>query len=116
VSTGFVSGVDVLDIDAKHIEARQWWGTHRDRIPATRVHRTRSGGLHLLFRHAPYVGCSVGRIALGIDVRGDGGYAIWWPTAGFPVLQDAPLATWPALVAGATLAASTVRECANHPA
>jgi hypothetical protein len=96
VSTGFFSGVDVLDIDAKHIEASQWWGTHRDRIPATRVHRTRSGGLHLLFRHAPGVRCSVGRIALGIDVRGDGGYAIWWPTAGLPVLQDAPLAAWPA--------------------
>jgi hypothetical protein len=96
VSTGDVSGVDVLDIDAKHDEAAQWWGTHRDRIPATRVHRTRSGGLHLLFRHVPGVRCSVGRIALGIDVRGDGGYAIWWPTAGLPVLQDAPLATWPA--------------------
>jgi hypothetical protein len=95
VSTGDVSGVDVLDIDAKHVGAAQWWGAYRDRIPATRVHRTRSGGLHLLFRHVSRVGCSVGRIALGIDVRGDGGYVIWWPGAGLPVLSDAALASWP---------------------
>jgi hypothetical protein len=56
-----------------------WWFSHRDRLPLTRVHRTRSGGLHLIFRHVPDVRCSAGRIAPGIDVRGDGGYIIWWP-------------------------------------
>ena len=95
VPTGAVSGIDVLDIDAKHPEARGWWAANRTRLPLTRVHRTRSGGLHLLFRHAGGVNCSAGRIVRGIDVRGVGGFIVWWPAAGFPVLRDAPIAPWP---------------------
>ena len=51
-ATGNISGIDVLDLDAKHEAARAWWRDNRDRMPPTRVHRTRSGGLHVLFRHA----------------------------------------------------------------
>jgi bifunctional DNA primase/polymerase-like protein len=94
VATGVTSGIDVLDIDQKPT-ARAWWRENRDRIPATRTHRTRSGGLHLLFRHASGQRCSVGRIARGIDTRSDGGYCIWWPAAGMPVLCDASPAPWP---------------------
>jgi len=52
VATGAASSVDALDIDCKHLEAREWWAANRDRLPQTRSHRTRSGGLHMLFRHA----------------------------------------------------------------
>jgi hypothetical protein len=96
VRTGSTSGIDVLDLDSKHREATEWWTSHRDRLPLTRVHRTRSGGLHLIFQHAPDIRCSAGRIAPGIDVRGEGGYVIWWPTTGQPVLSIAPFARWPA--------------------
>jgi hypothetical protein len=41
------------------------------------------------------VNCSAGRIVRGIDVRGVGGFIVWWPAAGFPVLRDAPIAPWP---------------------
>jgi hypothetical protein len=39
--------------------------------------------------------CSAGKIEPGVDVRGDGGYVIWWPISGLPVLRDAPVAPWP---------------------
>jgi hypothetical protein len=95
VRTGNASGIDVLDLDRKHRDAAEWWMTHRDSLLVTRVHRTRSGGLHLFFRHATAMRCSASKIRPGVDVRGDGGYVIWWPIAGLPVLRQAPLAPWP---------------------
>jgi Bifunctional DNA primase/polymerase, N-terminal len=99
VATGAMSGVAVLDIDAKHNTARKWWAEHRERLLPARVHRTRAGGLHVVYRHHPGLSCSVSRIAHGVDVRGDGGYVIWWPAAGLPVLADAGLRPWPDWVA-----------------
>src|SRR5262249_2497669 len=69
-------------------EAAEWWSRHLPRLAPTRAPRTRSGGLHLLFQHASGLRCSAGKIAAGIDVRADGGYVIWWPAAGQPVLHD----------------------------
>jgi hypothetical protein len=95
VPTGAVSGIDVLDIDSsKHNEAVCWWMSNRLLIPPTRAHRTRSGGLHLLFRHDPRAKQSAGKIAPGIDVRTTGGYIIWWPAAGFDVIRDGPTSAW----------------------
>jgi hypothetical protein len=62
----------------------------RDPRPSHPIRRAAS-----LFRHRPGIRCSAGRIAPGVDVRGDGGYLIWWPAAGLAVLRDAPLAPWP---------------------
>jgi hypothetical protein len=96
VPTGSGSGFDVLDLDAKHAEAKAWWKENCRRFPQTRKHRTRSGGLHLLFKHDDAMRCSAGKIALGVDTRSDGGYVVWWPAAGLPVISDAPPAPWPA--------------------
>ena len=96
VPMGAVSGLDALDVDGpRHPEAAVWWAAHQDHLPRTWVHQTRSGGSHLLFRHVPGLRCSASRIAPGIDVRADGGYVVWWPAAGLPVLCDAPHAPWP---------------------
>ena len=96
IATGAIAGIDVLDIDApRHPEAGAWFAEHRCRLPVTREHRSRSGGLRLLFEHGAGVRCSASRLARGVDVRGDGGSAIWWPAAGLPVLCDAPPAPWP---------------------
>jgi Bifunctional DNA primase/polymerase, N-terminal len=94
VPTGEASGFDVLDIDPRHGGDR-WLEAERTRIPITREHRTGSGGCHILFRHRDGIRNSASRIAPGVDVRGDGGYVIWWPTTGLPVLSDAPIAQWP---------------------
>ena len=94
VPTGEISGVDILDIDARH-GGDAWLVEHKHRLPSTRIHRTRSGGLHLLFQHQLGVRCSAGRIAPGVDVRATGGYVIWWPAAGLPVLSKMPVAAWP---------------------
>ena len=96
VPTGTVAAIDVLDIDApRHPEAVGWLAAHRARLRRTREHRTRSGGLHILFEHASGMRCSASRIAPGVDVRAEGGYVIWWPAAGCSVLCAAPPAPWP---------------------
>jgi hypothetical protein len=75
--TGEASGIDALDIDApRHPEAAEWWARHHYRLPTTRTHRTRSGGRHVLFRHAAGLRCWTGWPVLGIDGRADGGYVV----------------------------------------
>jgi hypothetical protein len=126
VRTGAASGLAVLDIDApKHPEADVWLAAHRAELPVTRIHRTRSGGLHFVFGHAPGVRNSQGRPgrpAAGVDTRGDGGYVIWWPAVGCPVLCDAPPAPWPQWLlevlwpaTASTAAAETGRATLDQP-
>ncbi|WP_252346708.1 bifunctional DNA primase/polymerase [Acetobacter sp. P1H12_c] len=96
VVTGAVSGFDALDIDLYKPEADDWYQEHCTRLTGTRTHRTRSGGLHLLFRHRENMRNSASRIASGVDVRGDGGYIIWWPAAGYEVVDKSAATQWPA--------------------
>jgi hypothetical protein len=95
VPTGNASGLDALDLDAKHVEAIAWMKENRRRFPQTRKHRTRSGGAHLLFQHNDAMACTVAKIALGVDTRATGGYIVWWPAAGLPIISDAQPALWP---------------------
>jgi Bifunctional DNA primase/polymerase, N-terminal len=88
--TGEASGINVLDIDPS---GRDWYEQNFDALPQTRAHQTQRG-LHLLFKHAPGLRSSAGKIAEGIDIRADGGYAIYWPTTGLPI-EDWPICEWP---------------------
>ena len=92
VPTGAVSGIDVLDVDPA---GAGWMREYRSSLPKTRTHATRRDGFHVLFKHAEGVGSRAGRIAEGIDVRGDGGYFVWWAAAGFRVHDDSPIAAMP---------------------
>ena len=104
VPTGEAGGVDVLDLDPAH-GADTWHAANAYRMPLTRAHRSRSGGLHLLFMHAPGVRNSQSRIAPGVDVRGEGGYIITPPSPGYSVHTIAPIVEWPSwlLVPGLVL-------------
>jgi Bifunctional DNA primase/polymerase, N-terminal len=95
IITGARSNLSVLDLDAKHDEACAWWMQHQHQIPTTRRFRTRSGGMHVYFRHQPGIGNTQGKIAPGVDTRGDGGYVIHWFAAGLPCLDGSPSAAWP---------------------
>jgi len=94
VRTGEVSGLDILDIDPRN-GGDAWKAENLHNLVETRTHETPSGGWHLLFVHAPGVNCSAGQIAPGVDVRSDGGYAIWPGSPGYWVICDAPIAPWP---------------------
>jgi len=77
VRTGEASGLSVMDIDGpRHPEAEAWFAAHRAQLPATRIDRTRSGGLHFLFQHARGVRNTQSRLAVGVDTRGEGGFVI----------------------------------------
>jgi hypothetical protein len=95
VATGVASGVAILDIDIKSSEARAWWFENEHRVPETRCYRTRSGGLHAVFQHAPGVRNAQGEPVPGIDVRGEGGYVVWWFATGHECLDHSPPAPWP---------------------
>lgn len=80
VPTGRASRIDVLDVDPDGLE---WYREHATQLAAGRVHRTRLNGFHLLYRTSEIeVRNSAGKIAPGIDIRGEGGYIIWWPAHG----------------------------------
>src|SRR5262249_332498 len=92
VRTGAISGVDVLDLDAKHSDAPNWWHPHPPVPPPA---RRRGGGVHLVSGQAQGLRCAPGKPAGGVEVRGEGGGGIWGPGAGLPVLDDAAPAPWP---------------------
>jgi hypothetical protein len=93
VPTGEASGLAVLDVDRKNGGA-EWYEANKSPLGETHIHRTGSGGLHLVYQHKAGLKCSASKIAPGIDVRASGGYVIWWPAEGLEV-RDAPLAEWP---------------------
>jgi hypothetical protein len=94
VATGAASGITVVDVDPPGL---LWLKERQCHIPDTRAHYTRRGGRHLLFLHRESIRNSASLIAPGVDMRGDGGYIIWWPADGHPVLHPgilAPLPDW----------------------
>ena len=85
----------VIDLDLQHEDAQEWLADYRDRVPLTRTHRTRSGGMHLLFAPNDKVKCSASRLGPHVDTRGHGGYVVYWPACGLEVLHGSVLAPVP---------------------
>ncbi len=85
VPTGKASRLLVVDIDPKGAE---WYREHQAALACGRVHRSRRGW-HLVYRYPEFeVRNSASKIAPGVDVRGEGGYVIWWPAHGYDVVGD----------------------------
>jgi Bifunctional DNA primase/polymerase, N-terminal len=72
VATG--NGLAVIDVDRRN------GGELRPEWPVTLTARTPSGGVHFFYSVTERVRNSAGRMAQGVDVRGDGGYVLVAPS------------------------------------
>jgi hypothetical protein len=82
IPTGSVSGFWVLDIDVEkdgEASIRALEAKH-GRLPRTREVLTGGDGRHLWWKYTGPTQSTTGRIAPGIDTRGDGGYVICPPS------------------------------------
>ena len=82
IRTGQISGVVVLDIDAKS-EGLESWAELQDihaRVDTLTCH-TGGGGMHLYFKAPPdELKSTAGQIARGVDTRAEGGYVVAPPS------------------------------------
>lgn len=98
VATGAESGIVVVDVDPRHGGNAS---LAKLNLPDTYAVSTGGGGRHLYFKHPGLeVANSAGTIALGIDIRGDGGYVVAAPSnhasgERYAVLADVPLVALP---------------------
>lgn len=92
VPTGTSTGIAVLDLDKKNDKDGYAAVPGWEKLSPAIV-RTGSGGAHLYFRADAPIRNSVGKN--GVDVRGDGGYVIVPPSAGYTWLNGHDLSALP---------------------
>jgi putative DNA primase/helicase len=83
VATGRRSDLFVVDIDKRDAGGPEEWEglLYHYGETVTMTSRTGGGGFHLFFTAPPCeLGNSAGKLALGIDTRGDGGYVVVPPS------------------------------------
>ncbi len=89
-------GIFAIDVDLYKPGADAWYKAAVDEgaLPETRVHETKSGGIHLLYEGD----AASAVIAPGVDVKGEGGYIILPGTPGYTVRQTGIAEAPPRLV------------------
>ena len=83
IRTGAVSGIIVLDVDPRHGGDDSLFEIEKEHgeLPPTWRFHTGGGGEHILFRHpGGEIRNSAGKLGLGLDARGDGGYIVAPPS------------------------------------
>ena len=99
--TGKATGIFVFDIDidpARGIDGERSLSSLIEQygdLPETKTIRTRRGGRHLYFLMEPGIGNSTGKIGSGLDIRGEGGYVIVFPSPGYKAIRNADPAKAP---------------------
>lgn len=107
IPTGIPNGMlEVIDLDDKH-----WPGIsvifiekikiiYPDLYEKLRIHATRSGGTHILYRIEEAIQDRNTKLAFaedrseaGIETRSNGGYIVVPPSRGYSVIKDAPIPT-----------------------
>jgi hypothetical protein len=88
VPMGRRTGVLAIDVDASpphaHDGVAAWQALEANHgATPTRIHRTASGGLHLIFRWPPErpVGCALKGLPKGVECKGEGGAIVFPPSA-----------------------------------
>jgi hypothetical protein len=92
IVTGIASGLTIVDVDP---DGFPWMGRNLRRLTPTRLHQT-PRGYHLVYRTPdPPLRNSVGVIARGIDIRGEGGCCTYYPATGGEVRDASEPAEFP---------------------
>jgi hypothetical protein len=124
IPTGAVSGLVVLDVD-DHESLRDLFDRmpyaerieYGGQLPRTASVKTPRGGAHYYFQYPGIeVRCSASKLAPDIDVRGDGGYVIVPPSAGYVVDEECAAAAMPRWLRGAVAVHPTVNSYRTDPA
>lgn len=78
IATGEISGIWALDVDPDKggEESLTVLENKYGSLPETLISRTGGGGKHYIFKTPKHekISCSIGKLAKGIDIRGNGGY------------------------------------------
>jgi hypothetical protein len=85
VPMGAMSGLICVDVDLyKDPSLQDWIDDNSDYLMGTLCHKTRSGGLHFIFKHPGDVGRLPATLREGVDLKANGtGYICWPPTEGY---------------------------------
>ena len=87
VPMGQMSGLMCIDVDLYKDEELVDWMAEQSWLQKTRSHKTRSGGLHFIFRHTETKLPATMRT--GVDIKANGaGYICFPPTDGYKILKD----------------------------
>lgn len=86
VPTGRHTKLLLVDIDP---DGDEWFRDNAARLECGRTHRT-GRGWHLVYSMPDGVDISnsAGKVAKGVDVRGTGGFMVWWPASGGEAVGD----------------------------
>lgn len=82
LACGEPSGVDVLDVDARHFGNETLWQLERKygELPTTVTSLTGGGGSHLFFAHRAGLKNMIGELGEGLDLKTTGGYVVLAPS------------------------------------